>query len=74
MFSFEFCEISKNYFFTEHLWTTPSEAFQNQKRNEEKEFLFFLKTFFSYMCLPCSYSTRVLLVGVVASERSLVFS
>ena len=24
MFSFEFCEISKNTFFTEHLWTTAS--------------------------------------------------
>ena len=25
MFSCEFCEISKNIFFTEHLWTTASE-------------------------------------------------
>ena len=25
MFSCEFCEISKNTFFTEHLWTTASE-------------------------------------------------
>ena len=25
MFSCEFCEISKNAFFTEHLWTTASE-------------------------------------------------
>ena len=24
MFSFEFCEIFKNIFFTEHLWTTAS--------------------------------------------------
>ena len=24
MFSCEFCEISKNTFFTEHLWTTTS--------------------------------------------------
>ena len=26
VFSCEFCEISKNTFFTEHLWTTPSEC------------------------------------------------
>ena len=26
VFSCEFCEISKNTFFTEHLWTTASEA------------------------------------------------
>ena len=25
VFSCEFCEISKNTFFTEHLWATPSE-------------------------------------------------
>ena len=25
VFSYEFCEISKNIFFTEHLWTTASE-------------------------------------------------
>ena len=24
VFSYEFCEISKNIFFTEHLWTTAS--------------------------------------------------
>ena len=27
MFSFEFCEISKNTFFTEHLPTTGSDSF-----------------------------------------------
>ena len=27
LFSCEFCEISKNTFFTEHLWTTASEYF-----------------------------------------------
>ena len=27
MFSCEFCEIFKNTFFTEHLWTTASECF-----------------------------------------------
>ena len=27
MFSCEFCEISKNTFYTEHLWTTASEHF-----------------------------------------------
>ena len=29
MFSCEFCEISKNTFFTEHLWTTASEEFKH---------------------------------------------
>ena len=29
VFSCEFCEISKNTFFTEHLWTTASEVSQN---------------------------------------------
>ena len=29
VFSCEFCEISKNIFFTEHLWTTASEKCQN---------------------------------------------
>ena len=29
MFSSEFCEISKNTFFTEHLWMTASEFFKN---------------------------------------------
>ena len=28
MFSWEFCDISKNSFFTEHLRTTASDAFQ----------------------------------------------
>ena len=27
VFSCEYCEISKNTFFTEHLWTTDSELF-----------------------------------------------
>ena len=43
VFPCEFCEISRNIFFTEHLWTTASEAFQNKKRNEENELCFFLK-------------------------------
>ena len=34
MFSCEFCEISKNTFFTEHLWTTASE--QNQTNTLSK--------------------------------------
>ena len=29
MFSFEFCEISKNKFFTEHLWLTASLFWQS---------------------------------------------
>ena len=28
MFSCEFCEISKNTFFTEHLWTTASKSYR----------------------------------------------
>ena len=28
MFSCEFCQISKNTFFTEHLWTTASRNFE----------------------------------------------
>ena len=43
VFSFEFCGISKNTFFTEHLWATASNAHfvigispakRNQKKNE----------------------------------------
>ena len=34
MFSCEFCEISKNTFFTEHLRTTPSAAFSHYKSKE----------------------------------------
>ena len=30
MFSCEFCEISKNTFFTEHAWATAFVAFQDQ--------------------------------------------
>ena len=30
MFSYEFCEISKKIFFTEHLWTTASENFMQE--------------------------------------------
>ena len=29
MFAYEFCEISKNIFFTEHLWTTASVYLRN---------------------------------------------
>ena len=31
MFSCEFCEISKNTFFTEHFWATASTAFRFKK-------------------------------------------
>ena len=30
MFSCEFCEISKNTFFTEHLWTAASQDYKSQ--------------------------------------------
>ena len=30
MFSYEFCEISKNTFFTEHLWTTASKGYRRK--------------------------------------------
>ena len=34
MFSSKFCEISKNAFFTEHLWTTASEHKKQDKKQE----------------------------------------
>ena len=34
VFSGEFCEISKNTFFTEHLWTTASLTKCNRNRNQ----------------------------------------
>ena len=33
MFSCEFCEISKNIFFTQHLWVTASVFFQNLRQS-----------------------------------------
>ena len=35
MFSCEFCEVSKNTFFTEHLWTTASNDLLWNNTNEE---------------------------------------
>ena len=32
----KFCEISKDTFFTEHLWPTPSVPVQRQQRNTRK--------------------------------------
>ena len=31
VFSYEFCEIFKNTFFAEHLWTTASERYENTR-------------------------------------------
>ena len=39
MFSCEFCEIFKNTFFTEHLWTTASEV-------KDKRLFTFLRLFY----------------------------
>ena len=36
VFSCEFCEISKNTFFTEHVWTTASLVWENQIKKLEK--------------------------------------
>ena len=38
MFSYEFCEISKNTFFTEHLWTTASNVWQGSEYASELAF------------------------------------
>ena len=42
MFSCEFCEISKNNFFTEHLWATAS-ATPHQEHNQSWEFFLKMK-------------------------------
>ena len=51
VFPCEFCQISRTTFFTEHLWTTASEAFQSKKRNEENELLCFLKKHSFRICV-----------------------
>ena len=43
MFSYEFCDISKNTFFTELIWTTASKC-SNFETNFPKNENFFLKT------------------------------
>ena len=35
MFSYEFCEISKNTFFTKHTWATASEESLKKKENDD---------------------------------------
>ena len=40
MFSCEFCEISKNIFFTEHLWTIASECFTGDIAVKQENFIF----------------------------------
>ena len=40
MFSCEFCKISKNTFFTEHLWATASEIFRLIWLSSQKQFRF----------------------------------
>ena len=37
VFSCEFCEISKNTFFTEHLWTTASVTYTKKLYREDPE-------------------------------------
>ena len=49
VFSCEFCEISKNTFFTEHLWVTPSEASGELFRSE----------FLVKYCLENTYGLQV---------------
>ena len=44
VFSCEFCEISKNIFFTEHLWATASDG------NQSNELLFKAIDVFVYDC------------------------
>ena len=46
VFSFEFCEISKNTYFTQHLWATASEHFPSTAFTEST-FIFIL---FSFKC------------------------
>ena len=61
VFSCEFCEISKNTFFTEHLWTTAS------KMNDLKIILgvpdnFFVNWFWkAFVCFKNSKSLKFLL-------------
>ena len=40
VFSFVFCEISKNTFFTEHLWVTASVIMRRQNLSLQSTFLF----------------------------------
>ena len=50
------------------------EGFKTRKEMKRKNCYVFLKKLVFHMCLPYSYSTRRLLVGVVAREHSLVLS
>ena len=50
IFSCECCEISKNTFFTEHLWTTVSES-----RKESVKLTYLMQLFYSY-CSIFGYS------------------
>ena len=59
MFSCEFCEISKNTFFTEHLWTAASEKsfIESGKKKKIREYKESQLNIYDYESFPEEFRT-----------------
>ena len=79
VFSCEFCQISKNTFFTEHLWATAS-ILREGRRSKQKKFQSFLNFTKKIVIKKCSYIFYFLLAvlilflfGLHFLQRGLMF-